>query len=146
MCGSSKRDFETWDAGLTVSWQHPSRTSLTPRYTANALARKEKERMYRDDEEARSVAAPSQKENRPLDRAPTPGAVLAPLACHLIGRTAVCVEHIGKAIRNMAENNNVVSTSAIVSRYFVKIVISYISIFYYQIYICLKMCHFYDNL
>lgn len=46
-----------------------------------------------------------------------PGAVLAPLACHLIGRTAACVEHIGKAIRNTAENN-VVSTSTIVSRYF----------------------------
>lgn len=53
----------SWDAGFTVSWQHPSRTSLTPRYTANVLARKEKGRMYRDDEEARSEAAPSKGES-----------------------------------------------------------------------------------
>jgi len=86
-----------------VSWQHPSRTSLIPRYTANALARKEKERMYRDDEEARS--APSKGES--ATRSSSYPVVLVPLTCHLIGRVVACIEHIGKAIRKAVENSTV---------------------------------------
>lgn len=62
-CSGVRREISTRHAGFTVSWQHPSRTSLTPRYTANVLARKERKRMYRDDEEAQSVAAPSKGES-----------------------------------------------------------------------------------
>lgn len=63
MCGSSKRDFDVGCRFRGVMATPVERTSLTPRYTANALARKEKEGMYRDDEEARSAAAPSKGES-----------------------------------------------------------------------------------
>lgn len=115
MCGSSKRDFETWDAGFTVSWQHPSRNVFDSPLHYETCWPGKKRREYTAMMKKRGRRRFPQKENRPLDRALILGAVLAPLACHLIGRTVACVEHIGKAIRKAAENN-VVSTSAIVSR------------------------------
>lgn len=73
------------------------------------------------------------------------GAMLAPLGCHLIGRVVACVEHIGKEIRKKVENN-VVSTSAIVSRYFIKKVETVINFLLNRMQILSKMPLLRDNL
>lgn len=61
------------------------------------LARKEEERMRRDDEEARSAPSKGESATRSSSH---------PAWCfrRLIGRTVACAEHIGKAIRKAAKN------------------------------------------